>query len=248
MKIRRRRRIESDLRVALRRNEITMVYQPMVDLITNEVVGVEALMRWDHPELGTVSPGEFIPIAETAGLIFQLGEWALRTACAEAKAWPGITLSVNVSPVQFRHRNFISTLVNILASTGIEPRQLELEITESILLHDPEETQRRFRDLKAIGVSISMDDFGTGYSSLSYISRFAFDKIKIDGSFIRELGKTREAEAVVNAVMNLGRSLGIGITAESVETAEQQRFLSDMGCKEVQGYLFSEPRLARPAA
>lgn len=239
LKIRRRRRVESDLRVALVRNEIKLVYQPMFNLIDGSTVGVEALMRWEHPELGAISPEEFIPLAEATGLIFQLGEWALRTACSEAVAWPDIGLSVNVSPVQFRHKNFVATLINIIGSTGIDPQQLELEITENVLLHDPEETQQTFRKLKEIGVSIAMDDFGTGYSSLSYISRFAFDKIKIDGSFVRELGKTRESEAIIRAVLNLGRNLGIKITAESVETVEQLKFLTDVGCDQVQGYFFS---------
>jgi len=237
----RRQRIEQDLRSALARDQLSLVYQPLVDLDCGRTTGVEALMRWSHPEHGTVSPAEFIPVAESSGLILQLGEWALRTACRAALNWPGVRLSVNVSTVQFHHRGFLAMLVNVLADTGLAPERLELEVTESILLSNTDEALATFAKVKSLGVSIAMDDFGTGYSSLSYISRFAFDKIKIDASFIHNLGRTVEADAIVKAVLSLGRSLDIKINAEGVETPEQLRFLTDEGCDQVQGFLMSRP-------
>ncbi len=235
----RRRRLEHDLRSALERNQLSLQYQPLISGATGRTTGVEALMRWRHPELGAIDPGEFIEIAETTGMIVPLGNWALRTACAAATQWPSLYTAVNVSAAQFRHPDFAAVLANCVAWSGINPARLELEVTESILLTDVEHTRETFRRIKEIGVSIAMDDFGTGYSSLSYMSSFAFDKIKIDGAFIGQLGQSPEAAAVVTAVLALGRTLGIVTTAECVETASQLEFLSANGCNQLQGFLFS---------
>lgn len=235
----RRRRLERELRGALTRGELALLYQPLIDVATGRTLGVEALMRWTHPELGQISPAEFIPIAEVTGLIVPIGEWALRTACEAGAAWPGLRLSVNVSVIQFRHPGFIASVATALAASGLPPARLELEITESVLLHDTEDALATFRRLKSLGIGIAMDDFGTGYSSLSYLSRFAFDKIKIDGSFTRTMGACNEAAAIVRSVLNLGHTLEMRINAESVETQEQLEFLRREGCDEVQGFLFS---------
>lgn len=235
----RRRRLERDLRRALELGELSLKYQPLISGATGRTEGVEALMRWQHSELGAIDPGEFIDIAETTGLIVALGNWALRTACETARLWPSLYTAVNVSAAQFRHHDFVGIVANCVAASGIDPARLELEVTESILLSDVEHTRETFRQIKELGVSIAMDDFGTGYSSLSYMSSFAFDKIKIDGGFVRQLGDSSEAAAVVTAVLALGRSLGIRTTAECVETAGQLEFLNANGCSQLQGFLFS---------
>lgn len=236
---RRRRRLERDLRRALELGELSLLYQPLISGTTGCTEGVEALMRWHHPELGVIEPGEFIEIAETTGMMHSLGNWALRSACEAGRQWPTLYTAVNVSAVQFRHQDFVSVLINSLAASGIDPTKLELEVTESILLSDVEHTRQTFRRIKDLGVSIAMDDFGTGYSSLSYMSSFAFDKIKIDGDFVRRLGESSEAATVVSAVLALGKSLNIRTTAECVETAQQQEFLKAKGCSQLQGFLFS---------
>ena len=242
------RKLESDLRCALPLGQLSLVYQPLVTIATGETEAVEALMRWHHPELGAIAPAEFIAIAETTGMIIAMGDWALETACATAAGWPGVKISVNVSAVQFRHPGFVETVRSVLGKTGLAPRLLELEITENVLLHDVEEAIATFERLKAIGVAIAVDDFGTGYSSLSYLSRFAFDKIKIDGFFTQSLGQTPESAAIIRAVLNLGRSLNIAVTAEGVETREQLAFLTDEGCRSVQGFLFGPPAPAAAMA
>jgi len=237
-----RRTLELDLRAAIAHGEFELHYQPILDLRTNTVVSVEALVRWNHPERGRVSPLDFIPLAEETGLIVQIGEWVLRQACGEAARWPRhVSVAVNLSPAQFKSRGLLSTIINAVAISGLEPRRLELEITESVLLQDGETTLATLHGLRQFGVRISMDDFGTGYSSLSYLRSFPFDKIKIDSSFIKELATHNDSMAIVRAVTGLGKSLGITTTAEGVETSEQLMLLRAEGCSEIQGFLFSRP-------
>ena len=237
-----RRLLELDLRKALTAGEFELFYQPLVDLRSNAISGFEALMRWHHPDRGMVSPAEFIPLAEEIGLIVPLGEWLLRQACCEAATWPEhLTIAVNLSPVQFKSRNLVSAVVSALASSGLEPSRLELEITESVLLQDSDANLATLHQFRNLGVRIAMDDFGTGYSSLGYLQKFPFDKIKIDQSFIREIEERPQSRAIVRAVAGLGASLGISTTAEGVETVDQLECLRGEGCTEVQGYLFSRP-------
>jgi EAL domain-containing protein (putative c-di-GMP-specific phosphodiesterase class I) len=202
--------------------------------------GVEALLRWRHPQRGLIPPETFIPIAEATGLVIAIGEWTLRTACEQVKAWPGLHVAVNLSPVQFKHRDLVNTVTQVLQETGLEPRLLELEITESVLLYDTKAALEILNTLKKIGVRIAMDDFGTGYSSLAYLNSFPFDKIKIDKSFIADLNRTSKSNAIVKSVISLGRSLDIVITAEGVESGEQLKFLTDEGCKQIQGFYFGK--------
>ncbi len=236
-----RKALERDLRLALARNELELYYQPKVELGHNSLSGVEALVRWHHPERGLVPPGEFIGVAEETGLIVTLGEWVLRSACVQATEWLGLQMSVNISPVQFKQPNLIDAVRRALADSGLEPERLELEITEGILLQNTEAAMTTLRQFKDLGVQISMDDFGTGYSSLSYLQKFPFDKIKIDRSFVSALETRTDADAIVRAVVALGRSLGIQTCAEGVETAQQLAFLKLEGCDEVQGYYFGKP-------
>jgi diguanylate cyclase (GGDEF)-like protein len=239
-KMRKRRELELDLRAALANNEFELFYQPLVNVAAGQVIAFEALMRWRSPARGLVSPNEFIPLAEEIGLIAPIGAWVLKTACTEAATWPNqIKVAVNLSPVQFKSERLLLDVVSALGSSGLSPRRLELEITETVMLHDTEATLAILHQIKALGVSISMDDFGTGYSSLSYLRKFPFDKIKIDQSFVREISDTDESMAVVRAVMGLGNSLGIATIAEGVETADQLRTLRAEGCTEAQGFLFS---------
>ncbi len=233
--------LQIDLRDAVARGGFTLHYQPVVDLARDEIAGFEALMRWRHPTRGMISPADFIPIAEDSGMIVPLGDWALRSACAAAAGWPGrCRVAVNVSAVQFRQPGLEQSVVKALAATGLSPCRLELEITESVLLADAEAVVASLHRLRALGVRIALDDFGTGYSSLSYLRRFPFDKIKIDRSFIREIGDP-VAAAIVRAVVGLGARLGTVVTAEGVETAEQLEQVRNEGCTEVQGYLFGRP-------
>jgi diguanylate cyclase (GGDEF)-like protein len=237
-----RRLLERDMRTALAQDGFRLYYQPLVNLQTKKVTAFEALMRWEHPERGAVSPSEFIPVAEEMGLIVQLGEWALRQACAEAMEWPGdICISVNLSPLQFSKGNLVSTVVSALASSGLSAARLELEITESVLLEKSERNIAILNQLRDLGVRISMDDFGTGYSSIGYLRSFQFDKIKIDQSFVRDLLVDEGSLAIVRAIAGLGVSFGMTTTAEGVETEEQMRCLNLEGCIEVQGYLYSKP-------
>ena len=237
-----RRVLERDMRTALTLGGFELFYQPLINLQTQKVTAFEALMRWQHPERGHVPPSEFIAIAEDTGLIVQLGEWALRQACAEATGWPeGISVSVNLSPLQFLKGNLVSTVMSALASSGLPARRLELEITESVLLEKSERNIAILSQLREFGVRISMDDFGTGYSSIGYLRSFPFDKIKIDQSFVRELLVNEGSLAIVRAIAGLGVSFGMTTTAEGVETEEQMRCLNREGCIEVQGYLYSKP-------
>ena len=237
-----RRILEREMRTALVQNGFKLFYQPLINLQTKKVTAFEALMRWQHPERGYVPPSEFIPIAEEMGLIVQLGEWALRQACAEAMEWPEeICVSVNLSPLQFSKGNLVSTVMNALASSGLPASRLELEITELVLLEKSERNIAILNQLRDFGVRISMDDFGTGYSSIGYLRSFPFDKIKIDQSFVRDLLVDEGSLAIVRAIAGLGVSFGMTTTAEGVETEEQMRCLNLEGCIEAQGYLYSKP-------
>ncbi|MER2266727.1 EAL domain-containing protein [Methylobacterium oxalidis] len=241
-RIQARRSLELDLRRAVARQEFALYYQPQVDARTGTFDGAEALIRWHHPERGLVSPADFIPLAEETGLIGSLGEWVLRTACTEALRWPDhLTVAVNLSPVQFRDARLAGTIRNILAETNFPAARLELEITEGSLLQDEQRALAILRELRALGIRIAMDDFGTGYSSLSYLSRFPFDKIKIDQSFVRRTPEDRDSAAIVRAITMLGASLGMKTTAEGVETDAQSNFIAGEGCDQLQGYLISRP-------
>jgi diguanylate cyclase (GGDEF)-like protein len=241
-----RRAVELDLRVALARDEFELHYQALVDLRSDTIVGYEALLRWYQPERGLVSPAVFIPIAEEIGLIGAIGEWVIRRACAEASAWPGgIKVAVNLSPVQFRNRKLVSTVVSALAAAGLPADRLEVEITESVLLQNNEDTLATLHQLRELGVRISMDDFGTGYSSLNYLRSFPFDKIKIDQSFVRDITKGHDSLAIVQSIAALGTTLRIATTAEGIETVEQLEEVRAAGCTEGQGYLFARPKPSR---
>jgi diguanylate cyclase (GGDEF)-like protein/PAS domain S-box-containing protein len=240
--VRERRMLEHDLRHATTRDELRLVYQPQKDLSTNTVIGFEALLRWKHPSRGEISPADFIPIAEETGAILQIGSWVLKTACREAVTWTQpLTIAVNVSNVQLYDPNFVRELHQILLETGLPPRRLELEITETALVRDFTRALAMLRQIKAIGVRIAMDDFGTGYSSLSNLRAFPFDKIKIDGSFIKAVNSNNQAATIVRAVLGLGRGLGLPVLAEGVETDAELRFLQHEACDEVQGYLLGRP-------
>lgn len=244
-----RRALELDLRRALQDGEFELFYQPLYHLGDERVTGCEALLRWNHPERGMVSPADFIPLAEEIGLIVPLGDWVLRNACAEAARWPDhVRLAVNLSPAQFRDRSLVATVVSALAASGLPAHRLELEITESVLLQDNAANMTMLHDLKALGVRISMDDFGTGYSSLSYLRSFPFDKIKIDQTFVRDILHDSDALAIIKAVLDLGASMGVVTTAEGVETQAQLDALRGQGCAEIQGYFISRPAPAADIA
>ncbi|MEF2070654.1 putative bifunctional diguanylate cyclase/phosphodiesterase [Consotaella aegiceratis] len=241
-KLQARRLLEIDMRHTLAAGGFELHYQPLIDVSTQRITGCEALLRWRHAERGMVSPADFIPLAEEVGLIVPLGEWVLKEACTEAAAWPeSIKIAVNLSPAQFKSPRLVEAVIDALAESGLPPSRLELEITESVLLHGNEQNVAVLRQLKDLGIRISMDDFGTGYSSLSYLQKFPFDKIKIDQSFVRDLSERPEAIAIIRAVTGLGRSLQMLTTAEGVETFEQFERLKGEGCNEAQGFLFSRP-------
>jgi diguanylate cyclase (GGDEF)-like protein len=241
--IQEQRKLEADLRQALLTKQFEIYYQPQVDTATEQLIGFEALLRWHHPERGLVSPEEFIPLAEETGLIVSIGEWVLRQACKDAVNWPApISIAVNLSPLQFKSQTLAQTVVSALTESGLSAPRLELEITESVLLTNSEAALATLHHIRSLGVRIAMDDFGTGYSSLSYLRLFPFDKIKIDQSFIRELGHSKDCAAIVKAVVDLGASLGITTTAEGVETTEQLHRVREQGCTEIQGYLFGKPQ------
>jgi diguanylate cyclase (GGDEF)-like protein len=240
-----RRALEMDLRKAIANGEFELFYQPLVDMKTEYVTGFEALIRWHHPERGTIPPLDFIAVAEDTGLVVPIGDWVLRQACAEASTWPSdVKIAVNLSPIQFKSKGLLPSVISALAASGLSPNRLELEITESVLLQDGDTTLAILHELRGLGIRISMDDFGTGYSSLSYLRKFPFDKIKIDQSFIFAMSDHNDSLAIVRAVIAMGSGLGIATTAEGVETPEQFKQLKLEGCTEVQGYLFSAPRPA----
>src|SRR5215467_559609 len=235
-----RRQIAMDLGEAVARNELSLHYQPIIDLQRNVVTGFEALARWHHPVRGMIPPGTFITVAEDTGLILPLGEWALAEACRRANDWPShLRISVNLSPVQFSAPNLYGTIAGTLAASGLAPDRLELEITERIFMENSERTLAILHQLKELGVRISMDDFGTGYSSLSYLRSFPFDRIKVDRTFVSGLREGNEHAEIVRAVVSLARALGMVTTAEGIETSEQQRSVAALGCDEAQGFLFS---------
>ncbi len=237
-----RRALVVDLRTATSNGEFELYYQPFVHLERNEISGFEALVRWHHPERGMVSPAEFISVAEETGLIVEIGEWVLGQACRQAMMWPSsIRVAVNLSPAQFKGRDVAELVAQALAQSGLDPRRLEIEITESLLLQDAEATLDMLHRVRDLGVRIAMDDFGTGYSSLSYLRSFPFDKIKIDQSFVRELSRRSDCLTIVRSIASLGAGLGMTTTAEGVETLDQLAQLRAAGCTEVQGYLFAKP-------
>lgn len=246
---RERRKFRSDLSVAIKRREFAVVYQPQIDLKSGRLAGFEALLRWHSPERGTVSPGQFIPVAEETGQIDELGAFVIAEAVRDACSWPDhLRLAVNLSPTQFRSRALLPMVTEALRRTGFDPHRLEVEITESVLLEQSDTAIALLGDLHRMGISVALDDFGTGYSSLSYLRRFPFDRIKIDRSFVADLPGSSEATAIVRAIIGLGRALRAEVTAEGVETWEQLAALEDEGCNDAQGYLFSPPLPTTEAA
>lgn len=235
-----RKKLERELRTAIDEQQFELHYQPQVSQSAHAIVGVEALLRWRHPEHGYIQPEDFIPLTEETGLILPLGKWILETACRDALAWPELKVAVNISPVQFKQWNLIRIVSDALKLTGLEPSRLELEITEGLLLENTEEVIGILNELREMGVRIAMDDFGTGYSSLNYLRRFPFDKIKIDKSFIEGIGADAGVDSIVTAILDLGRALGMRLNAEGVETSEQARILDGMGCQELQGFHFGK--------
>jgi diguanylate cyclase (GGDEF)-like protein len=237
-----RRKLEADLRRALTQREFALVYQPQFDLKSNAITGFEALLRWQCPTRGLVSPLEFIPVAEETGIIIPIGEWVLRTACWEAAKWPGAhTVAVNVSAVQFASPDLVPAILSALKESGLDPRRLELEVTESVLLDVRGTALSMLQGLREIGVRVSLDDFGTGYSSLGYLRSFPFDKIKIDQSFVRSASGDAVGRSIVRVIASLGQSLGMATVAEGVETEEQMARVVSDGCTDIQGYLISRP-------
>ena len=237
---------ERELGDAIAGGGLELHFQPQVGTGTARgLAGTEALVRWRGRSGQLIPPGEFIPLAEETGLIIPLGEWVLRMACAQAKAWPGVTVAANLSALQLRRPGFAELLEDILVETGLDPSRLELEVTETAILHDTDATVATLEQVRRLGVRISMDDFGTGYSSLSYLRRFAFDKLKIDRSFVRDLSLDGEqgaqARAIVRAIIGLSRTMGMRTVAEGVETPAQARMLAEDGCDALQGYLFGHP-------
>jgi diguanylate cyclase (GGDEF)-like protein len=244
-----RQSLEGSLRHALEREEFLLHYQPKVNLDTGEITGVEALIRWQHPDRGLVPPAQFVPIAEDCGLIVQIGRWVLRETCRQARAWqdaglPLVPFAVNVSAVEFRDKDFVEGVRAILSETGLEARYLELELTERVLMEDAESTTSVLQQLKMMGVQLAVDDFGTGYSSLSYLQQFPIDVLKIDQSFVHRITIDPDDSSIVSAIIHMGKSLKHLVVAEGIETQEQRAYLQTQRCTEGQGYLFSRPLAA----
>ena len=238
--------LENGLRKALERDELRLHYQPKVDALSGRISGVEALIRWQHPDLGMVAPNDFIPLAEETGLIVPIGEWVLHTACAQLARWhaaghAGLTVAVNMASPNFAQQDFVETVAAIIRGAGVAPEAVEIEVTESVLMQDMKATIAKLTALKASGVRLSVDDFGTGYSSLAYLKKFPIDTLKIDRSFVRDVIGSREDSAITSAIIALGQSLGLEVVAEGVETEEQAAFLRHKGCHLMQGYLFGRP-------
>ena len=238
--------LENSLRHALERDEFIVYYQPRIEVASGRIVGTEALIRWNCPGKGLVPPDSFIPIAEETGLIIPIGQWILQEACRQNSAWqcaglPPISISVNLSPIQFRHAGLVDSVADALAQAGLDPACLELELTESFVMHDAERINVAMHALKALGVDIAVDDFGTGYSSLSYLKRFPVDRLKVDKSFVRDIDSDPDDAAIVRAIITLGHALGLKVVAEGVETRAHHEFLRRHGCDELQGYYFSRP-------
>jgi EAL domain-containing protein (putative c-di-GMP-specific phosphodiesterase class I) len=245
--------IRNSLRRALDRDELILYYQPKIDLASNNVVGAEALLRWNHPDLGLVAPNRFISVAEESGLIVPIGEWVLLEACRQAMVWNRdgpfpMSIAVNLSAVQFKRGDIEKSILHALKSSGLDPSLLELELTESILIQNVENVLATVKRLKLLGVKISIDDFGTGYSSLSYLKRFDIDKLKIDQSFVRDLATDPDDAAIVRAIIQMARSLNLRTIAEGVETVQMLEQLRSFQCDEAQGYHFARPMTARDMA
>jgi diguanylate cyclase (GGDEF)-like protein len=245
-----RQSIEASLHRALEQQEFVLYYQPKINLQSGAIVGVEALIRWQHPEQGLLSPTQFVPIAEDCGLILPIGRWVLREACRQVQAWldsglRAVPIAVNISAVEFRHKSFLESVALVLKETGLVPRYLELELTESILMHDVESSVPILEALKAIGVRLAIDDFGTGYSSLSYLKHFPIDTLKIDQSFVRNIAANADDAIIVRTIIGMGENLKQRIIAEGVETHEQLEFLLEQQCEEGQGFLFGHPLPAK---
>jgi EAL domain-containing protein (putative c-di-GMP-specific phosphodiesterase class I) len=245
--------LEGNLRCALERNEFMLVYQPKIDLSSGEISGVEALLRWNHPERGQIQPLKFVPIAEESGLIVPIGQWVLLEACRQARAWmdaglPPVRIAVNVSALQFAAKDFLSSVRAVLISTGMDPSNLELELTETVLMQDAESAVQTLRALKAIGVQLAVDDFGVGYSSFSYLRKFPLDALKVDRSFISDIFSNPDNAMILSALINIGKSLKHRVVVEGVETEEQLHFLRQEGCSEGQGYFFCRPVIAEKFA
>jgi diguanylate cyclase (GGDEF)-like protein/PAS domain S-box-containing protein len=245
-------RLETFLHGALERQEFVVYYQPQVNINTKKICGVEALIRWEHPELGLVSPAKFIPLAEEMGSIVPIGEWVLRAACEQSITWqqmglPSLKVSVNISPRQFQEENLVDKIAEILAETGLVPNSLELEITETTIVQNVDFARRALRNLHNMGINVSMDDFGTGYSSLGYLKKFSFQTLKIDQSFVRDLQDNPQDKAIISAIVTLGRGFNLRVVAEGVETVEQLEMLRALNCEEMQGYWFSRPLPANEA-
>jgi len=245
--------LESGLRLALDRQELFLVYQPQMDIATGAIVGVEALLRWQHPELGLVPPGDFIRIAENTGLIVPIGEWVLKTACAQARKWQDeglrqVQIAVNVSAVQFRQEGFLDLIKGVLSETGLSPQYLELELTESLLLTNADVMFSVLRDLKEMGLSLAIDDFGTGYSSLSYLRQFPVSRLKIDRSFVQDVAINPDDAAITAAIIGMAKNMSLRVIAEGVENEAQLSFLRAHQCDEIQGYYFSRPLSADKVA
>jgi EAL domain-containing protein (putative c-di-GMP-specific phosphodiesterase class I) len=238
--------VETSLRRAIERNEFQIHYQPLIELPERRLVGVEALIRWMHPDLGVVMPAEFIPLAEETGLIVPIGAWVLRTACAQAKVWNDmglepIHMAVNLSGRQFKEDNIVEVIFTTLRETGLDPQLLELELTESTLMDSDSATVAKLHELSSAGVKLSVDDFGTGYSSMSSLKNFPISVLKVDRSFVRDLSKDSDDAAITGAIIAMAKSLKIDVTAEGVETEEQARFLEEKNCNRCQGFYFSHP-------
>jgi diguanylate cyclase (GGDEF)-like protein/PAS domain S-box-containing protein len=242
----RRLTLETGLRLALAQQELFLVYQPQMDVVTGKITGLEALLRWQHPELGVVPPDQFIGIAENSGLIVPIGEWVLRTACSQARKWkeeglPAVSIAINVSAVQFSQQGFCELIRRVIRDTGLAPHCLELEMTESLLLANVDITLAVLQELKAMGLTLAIDDFGTGYSSFSYLKRYPISKLKIDGSFVRDVAVNPDDAAITTAIISMAKSLNLKVIAEGVEDEAQMSFLRAHHCDEIQGYYFSKP-------
>jgi EAL domain-containing protein (putative c-di-GMP-specific phosphodiesterase class I) len=238
--------LETNLRHALERNQLSLHYQPKVDLVTGQITGVEALLRWTHPDLGMLSPMQFIPLAEETGLIVPIGRWVLKEACAQNTAWQHrglrpVSMAVNLSPRQFVDENLLQDIDGALVSCGMSPTLLQLEVTESMVMQNVPRAIKLLDAIQSRGIRLAIDDFGTGYSSMSLMKQFPIDTIKIDRSFVRDLPKDSEDQAIAQAIINMGKGLGMTVVAEGVETSEQETFLRDHACDEMQGFLFSKP-------
>ena len=238
--------LEAALRYALDRNELALHYQPKIETRTGRLTGVECLLRWQHPTIGAVPPDQLVPLAEETGLIVPIGKWALRTACLQARAWaeqglPLLRMAVNLSARQFMSATLLDDVMGTIAETGTDPRRIELEVTESMMMREPEEAVKLLRKLRAIGVRLTIDDFGTGYSSLAYLKRLPIECVKIDASFVRGIPVDANDVAITETIIAMSRSLGLEVVAEGVETSDQRNFLERRGCDEMQGYYFSKP-------